>query len=107
MIAALLVAAMATPPACARIGPIYWEVGDARGALERGIHGSTIGPDTVLPVASATKWLFAAYVAQTGKLGSKEAKDALDDLRLQQHATARLHLRAHRRELRRSRRGSH
>ena len=77
MIAALIVAAMATPSACARIGPLYWEVGDAGGAIDRGIHGSTIGPDTVVPIASATKWLFAAYVAQTGKLQSKEAKDAL------------------------------
>jgi hypothetical protein len=77
MIAALLAVAVATPPACTRIGPLYWEIGDASGVLEHDVHGSTIGPDTVLPVAAATQWLFAAYVAESDKLHSQLARDSL------------------------------
>jgi hypothetical protein len=76
MIALLLVAAVATPQECLHIGPLYWEIGDAKGVLEHGFHGSTVSEKTVMPVASATKWLFAAYVAETRTL-TQDDKDAL------------------------------
>jgi hypothetical protein len=76
MIGWLLVAAMATPGECLHIGPLYWEIGDGKGTIEWGIHGSTVHAETVMPVASATKWLFAAYVAETRKL-TQDDKDAL------------------------------
>jgi hypothetical protein len=76
MIGLLLVAAMAAPQECLHIGPLYWEIGDAKGVLEHGVHGSTVNADSVIPVASATKWLFAAYLAETRKL-SQDDKDAL------------------------------
>jgi len=76
MIALLLVAAVATPQECLHIGPLYWEIGDAKGVLEHGFRGSTVSEKTVMPVASATKWLFAAYVAETRTL-TQDDKDAL------------------------------
>jgi hypothetical protein len=76
MIAALLIAAMATPQECTRIGPLYWEIGDAAGTREYGIHGSTVHSESVLPAEAATVWLFAAYVVQARPM--KEAdRDAL------------------------------
>ena len=76
MIDLLPVAAMATPQECLHVGPLYWEIGDAKGVLEHGLHGSTVNADSVIPVASATRWLFAAYVAETRKL-TQDDKDAL------------------------------
>jgi hypothetical protein len=67
MIAFLLLAALALPSECLHIGSLYWEIGDANGTIEYGIRGSTVHAETVMPIASATKWLFAADVAETGK----------------------------------------
>lgn len=65
---------------CAAVRPFYWELGDARGALVAGSVG--VAPDgepvtasTELRYASATKWLYAAYVAQRRE-GRLEAWDA-------------------------------
>ncbi|MEZ5506989.1 MAG: hypothetical protein R3F38_13880 [Gammaproteobacteria bacterium] len=52
-------------PECRAIEPFYWEVGNAGGVLASGSAGRDApGPSTVMPVASATKWLFGAYVVQ-------------------------------------------
>lgn len=52
-------------PECRAIEPFYWEVGNAGGVLASGSAGRNApGPTTVMPIASATKWLFGAYVAQ-------------------------------------------
>lgn len=62
-------------PACTKIHPFYWEVGNARGVLASGNEGRR-APDanTEMPIASATKWLFGAYVAQVrnGKLNQAD-----------------------------------
>jgi hypothetical protein len=76
MMALLLVASLATPQECLHIGPLYWEIGDAKGTLEYGIHGSAVHSESILPAEFATSWLFAAYVAQTRKPGRSDA-DAL------------------------------
>jgi hypothetical protein len=68
MIALLLVASLATPQECAHIGPLYWEIGDANGTLEYGLHGSGVHSESILPAGFATSWLFAAYVAETRKV---------------------------------------
>ncbi|MDK9689797.1 hypothetical protein [Azospira sp.] len=55
-------------PLCQGLGSFYWEIGDRRGPLARGSRGSPggrqIGADTVMPIASASKWVFGAYAAQ-------------------------------------------
>lgn len=53
-----------TNPLCTSIEPFYWEIGDAGGALASGARGTTYGADTELPIASASKWVFGAYVVE-------------------------------------------
>lgn len=64
---------------CADIRPFYWEIGDGKAALASGsiLHaGSTRGftSDTTITLASATKWLYAAYVVQR-RAGQLEPTD--------------------------------
>jgi hypothetical protein len=63
--------ATATSPsnACERAAPFYWEVGDRSGRKAWGSVNSprsttTYGSGTVMQFASASKWLYAAYVAE-------------------------------------------
>lgn len=54
--------------ACKAIQPFYWEIGDK----DRSLYSGTRGVDaprahTVMPIASASKWIFAAYVVQKRK----------------------------------------
>lgn len=56
----------------ARLGPYYWEIGDAQGRIGGGQVGAG-GParDTLMAIASASKWIYAAYVLQ--KAGARDA----------------------------------
>lgn len=50
---------------CAAIRPFYWEVGDRSAAQASGsVGGSAYTANTVMSIASATKWLYGAYVAE-------------------------------------------
>ncbi len=50
---------------CITARPFHWSVGDAGGQLAEGQQGeSAPQADTVMPIASASKWLYAAYVAE-------------------------------------------
>lgn len=56
-------------PACQAIRPFYWELGDGQQRLAGGAVADDRGrtpyqADTVLPIASSTKWLYAAWVVQ-------------------------------------------
>lgn len=51
-------------PQCQNLGDYYWEIGNGQGVLLHGQQGKSIGPDTDLSIASASKWVFAAYVLQ-------------------------------------------
>jgi hypothetical protein len=67
--AAAKAAANSSSNGCQLARPFYWEVGGAAGALAAGsVAGSPgtpqYGPNTVMPLGSASKWLYAAYVAQ-------------------------------------------
>lgn len=55
--------------ACAPIRPFYWEIGDRGSALAAGSVNSATDPTvvdqgSVMAIASASKWLYGAYVAQ-------------------------------------------
>lgn len=55
--------------ACAGVRPFYWEIGSADGALASGStgragNGRAVTADTPMRFASATKWLYAGFVAQ-------------------------------------------
>lgn len=54
---------------CVAVRPFYWEVGDVEGAMASGSIGRTsagraVTGETQMRYASASKWLYAAYVAQ-------------------------------------------
>jgi hypothetical protein len=49
---------------CTAAAPFYWEIGDQNQALASGSNGSTYSADTVMVIASASKWLYGAYVAE-------------------------------------------
>jgi hypothetical protein len=54
-------------PQCAAgdIGPFYWEVGDRDGVRASGSVGAGApGASTEMPIYSASKWLYAAWVVQ-------------------------------------------
>ncbi len=52
--------------ACEDIRPFYWEIGeDSGGPVVSGqVGGTTYGRDTVMGIASASKWIFGAYVLE-------------------------------------------
>lgn len=55
--------------ACAAIAPFWWEVGDGAGRLAGGSvtkpgSATRVDADTEMPIASATKWLYGAYVVE-------------------------------------------
>jgi len=54
---------------CADIQPFYWEVGDRTGRLGSGSvakpgNATTYTAQTQMPIASASKWIYGAYVAE-------------------------------------------
>ncbi|RKH21798.1 hypothetical protein D7X74_00250 [Corallococcus sp. CA047B] len=56
-----------TSASCAPLGNFYWELGNAAGALYAIPRGSGVSATTVMPIASASKWLYAgAYVQSKG-----------------------------------------
>lgn len=57
-------AAILAIPACAALGPFYWEVGDVHGVTASGRVGTLYSADTQMPIASASKWLYAAAITK-------------------------------------------
>jgi hypothetical protein len=55
---------LAQAPLCARLGDLYWEIGNADDRLASGQRGASITATRRVPLGSASKWLFAAYVAE-------------------------------------------
>lgn len=68
---------------CTGLTPFYWEVGNANGVLASGtggtpVTGYTAAPtaSTTLAIASASKWLYGAYVLQRrGAAGPDASED--------------------------------
>ena len=51
---------------CEAAQPFYWEIGAASGGpiVSGQVGGTAYARDTVIPVASASKWIFGAYVVE-------------------------------------------
>jgi hypothetical protein len=68
--AAAATAVVNTAPQCKAIQPFYWEIGDSKTRI---VGGTACGnaPDaaTVMPIASASKWLFGVLARH--ELGAK------------------------------------
>lgn len=76
-IAAATATAGSATNACAAIRPFYWEIGDRAAALASGaVGGNAYGPGTTMNIASASKWLYGAYVVQrrAGVLSAEDIK---------------------------------
>lgn len=79
-IAAATATAQSTSNACSKARPFYWEIGNAAGKQTSGsvASGSTAAVKSSAPItiASASKWLYGAYVAQAraGVLTSTDRK---------------------------------
>ena len=52
---------------CRKLGDFVWLIGDARGTFGGQQFGHSVTPEEPLKIASATKWLFGAYVAERFK----------------------------------------
>jgi hypothetical protein len=56
-----------TSASCKPLGNFYWEIGNGAGPLYGIPRGSGVSATTVMPIASASKWLYAgAYVQARG-----------------------------------------
>jgi len=54
-----------TSAACVAAQPFYWEVGDAKESLAGGKAGANApNADTAMAIASASKWIYGAFVAE-------------------------------------------
>jgi hypothetical protein len=68
-------AAAATHADCQAAAPFHWSIGDAGGRLAEGQVGvNAPDADTLMPIASASKWLYGAYVAEV-RHGELTAED--------------------------------
>jgi hypothetical protein len=64
---------------CTAIRPFYWEIGDSSGAIVGGSVGSGAPTrETPMPIASASKWLYAAYAVE--KVGGVANLDPVQDV---------------------------
>lgn len=55
--------------ACTAVRPFYWEIGDrhqrlASASVNQAGNATTYAADSLMPIASASKWLYGAYVAE-------------------------------------------
>jgi CubicO group peptidase (beta-lactamase class C family) len=65
-------------PACVAVRPFYWSIGDARGLQAEGRIGLRApNADTPMPIASASKLVYGAYVVQKhgGRLSASDVRD--------------------------------
>jgi hypothetical protein len=79
--AAAAATASSASNACGAFDAFYWEIGDASARLASGsVRRRALSPhidgDTAMPIASATKWLYGAYVAERrgGQLSAEDVK---------------------------------
>ena len=74
--AAATATATSTTNVCVGIQPFYWEIGDKTAKLASGSVGGGYTQSSSMNIASASKWLYAAYVAQkrTGVLSDDDIK---------------------------------
>lgn len=79
--AAATATAQSSSNLCAAVTPFYWEIGDrgariASGSVNSASSATTYTASTLMSIASASKWLYAAYVAQkqNGVLSDSDVK---------------------------------
>jgi hypothetical protein len=65
-------ATIANDATCTALPQFYWEIGDQNGALASGAVGSLYGADSIMSIASASKFYWGAYIVERFKndLGS-------------------------------------
>ena len=68
-VAAATATAQSSSNGCASMAPFYWEIGDrtarlAAGSVNASGNALSYTSSTLMPIASASKWLYAGYVVQ-------------------------------------------
>ena len=59
---------------CTAISPFYYEIGDKQGSLVTGSVGGRYVASSLMSIASASKWIYGAYVAEM-RQGALSAED--------------------------------
>ena len=61
---------------CTAISPFYYEIGDKQGSLVTGSVGGRYTASSLMSIASASKWLYGAYVTEMrqGALGADDMR---------------------------------
>lgn len=78
---------------CRAVQPFYWSIGDAHGVLADGRAGARApGATTQMPIASASKLVYAAFIAQ-----QRQGRLTADDVRFLTFTSGYTHFRACRR----------
>jgi hypothetical protein len=75
-------AAAISNPACtaSRMGDFYWEIGDANGVIASGSQGrGRVTANSEFAIASASKWVFGAYVLEKKGISAVKADASLLD----------------------------
>ncbi len=74
-VAAATATAQSMSNACASLPSFYWEIGDQAARIASGsVRAPVYSADTLLNVASASKWIYGAYVVEK-RLGALTAQD--------------------------------
>lgn len=68
-------------PQCAAVAPFYWEIGDADGVLASGSVGTEYTADSEMKIASASKWVWGAYVLEKTRGALSDAQRAMLQMR--------------------------
>ena len=71
-----------TDPQCQAIDDFYWEIGNGEGVLASGRMGDDYAADETIDIASASKFIWGAYVLENLKAGEKPNDEQLSYLEM-------------------------
>lgn len=75
-------------PECRRLGDFYWEIGDAKHAVAHQSVGTAFTGDKSIRIASASKWVFGAYVLEKIGRNTEPNRDQIRALEMQSGYTS-------------------
>ncbi|MGH8446761.1 MAG: hypothetical protein ACREVL_15930 [Solimonas sp.] len=67
---------------CKKLGDFYWEIGDAKGVLGSGAVGTSYAANTEIKIASASKFVWGAYVLEKIGRNNKPSSEQLSFLEM-------------------------
>jgi len=67
---------------CKSLGDFYWEVGDKNGVQGSGAIGGRFNAQRIIPIASASKWVFGSYVLEKIGRGNEPSREQIQALEM-------------------------